>query len=110
MKKDPRFYLGHILDAIEKINRYTEGMDEADFLENDLVEDAVVRNIEIIGEAVKNLPEDFKAKHGDLPWKDIAGMRDRIAHFYFGIDFELVWLTVTRDIPALKEKIGELYE
>ena len=85
--KLPELYLGHILEAITKIKHYTGGMDEADFLGNELVKDAVVRNIEIIGEAVKNLPEDFTEKHKDVPWKDIAGMRDRIVHFYFGVDY-----------------------
>ncbi|PIU22141.1 MAG: hypothetical protein COT14_02660 [Candidatus Diapherotrites archaeon CG08_land_8_20_14_0_20_30_16] len=64
--------------------------------------------LEIIGEAVKNLPVEFKNKHKDVPWKDIAGMRDRVAHFYFGIDYELVWQTVTKDIPELKNKIVKL--
>ena len=82
-------------------------MGEEEFLENELVQDAVVRNIEIIGEAVKNIPEDFKKKQNEVPWKDIAGMRDRIAHFYFGIDYELVWLTVKEDIPSLERKIKQ---
>jgi len=68
----------------------------------------VVRNIEIIGEAIKNLPEEFKNKHKGIPWKDIAGMRDRIAHFYFGIDYNLVWDTIKKDIPVLKKEIKKL--
>ncbi|MBI5227079.1 DUF86 domain-containing protein [Candidatus Micrarchaeota archaeon] len=108
MSKDPNFYLGHVIEAIEKIQKYTKGFDRSDFLENELVQDAVVRNIEIIGEAVKNLPNDFKKKHSNVPWRDIAGMRDRIVHFYFGIDFELVWDTIETDIPELEKKISKL--
>lgn len=83
--KDPKVYLRHILEAIEKIERYTKGMSKDEFFGNELVVDAVTRNIEIIGEATKNLPADFKKKHSNIPWKDIAGMRDRLIHFYFGI-------------------------
>jgi uncharacterized protein with HEPN domain len=68
----------------------------------------VVRNIEIIGEAIKNLPQEFKEKHKGIPWKDIAGMRDRIAHSYFGIDYSLVWDTIRKDIPVLKKEIKKL--
>ena len=105
MKKDPEIYLGHILEAIEKIKRFSKDMDRDEFLENDLVMDAIVRNIEIIGEATKNLPEEFKKENPEIPWKDIAGMRDRIVHFYFGLDFEVIWDTVQIDIPDLEKKI-----
>jgi len=108
MKKDPKLYLGHIIEAINRINKYTKGLSKDEFLKNNLVKDATVRNIEIIGEAVKNLPDDFKKKHKEIPWKDIAGMRDRIAHFYFGIDYGLVWDTIEKDIPELKKKIQKL--
>ena len=108
MKKDPKLYLGHIIEAINRINKYTKGLEKGKFLKNNLVKDATVRNIEIIGEAVKNLPDDFKKRHKEIPWKDIAGMRDRIAHFYFGIDYNLVWDTIEKDIPELKKKIQRL--
>lgn len=108
MNKDPKLYLGHILEAINKIQSYTRGMDRQDFHGNDLVQDASVRNIEIIGEAVKNLPRDFKSRNKEVPWNDIAGMRDRIVHFYFGLDYDLVWDTILRDIPELKKKIRKL--
>ncbi len=106
--KDPKFYLKHIIGAINKIRKYTKGLDEQEFMQNELINDAVVRNIEIIGEAVKNLPKDFTTKHKEIPWKDIAGMRDRIVHFYFGLDYNLVWLTVKKDIPELATKIRKL--
>jgi len=108
MNKDPNFYLVHIIEAISKIYKYTGNLDKHAFLRKEIAQDAVVRNIEIIGEAIKNLPEDFKKKHKNIPWKDIAGMRDRIAHFYFGVDFELVWDTVKKDVPELEKKIRKL--
>jgi uncharacterized protein with HEPN domain len=108
MKKDATFYLEHIIESIDKIHKYTKDLSKEEFLKNELVKDGVVRNIEIIGEAAKNLPKDFREKHKDVPWKDISGMRDRIAHFYFGIDYELVWLTVKNDVPELEKKIRVL--
>ncbi len=102
---DQLVYLTHILQAIKKIKAYTNGMDEDEFLKNELVKDGVVHNIEIIGEAVKNLPEKFKEKHTEVPWKDIAGMRDRIVHVYFGIDYKIVWATVQKNIPELEKII-----
>ena len=108
MTKDPEIYLSHILEAIDKITEYTKGVGREEFLEDGLIKDAVVRNIEIIGEAIKNLPQEFKNKHKEIPWKDIAGMRDRIAHFYFGIDYTLVWDTIKKDIPVLKKEIKKL--
>ncbi len=98
MIKEPDFYLSHIIEAIGKVRKYTKGFERDDFLQNELVQDAVVRNIEIIGEAAKNLPDEFKKKHSNIQWRDISGMRDRIVHFYFGIDFELVWDTIETDI------------
>ncbi len=106
--KDAKIYLGHIMEAADKIREYTSGMDEKAFISNSLVRDAVVRNIEIIGEAVKNLPAEFREKHPEIEWKDIAGMRDRIAHFYFGIDWKLVWETASANIPELKKGIEKL--
>jgi len=108
MKNDPETYLQHTLDSIKRIKQYTKNMDKPEFIENELVRDGVVRNIEIIGEAAKNLPKNFKEKHPEIPWKDIIGMRDRIVHFYFGLDFELVWSTVKTDIPELEKQISKL--
>ncbi|MDP3741800.1 MAG: DUF86 domain-containing protein [Candidatus Micrarchaeota archaeon] len=108
MNKNPSLYLGHILEAVKKISRYTSGIDEEEFLENELVKDGVTCNIQIIGEAIKNLPPEFKEKHPEVPWKDIAGMRDRIVHFYFGIDYQIMWATVKEDIPELQQQIKKL--
>lgn len=108
--KNPKIYLNHILISINKIEGYTKGMKKLNFIKNNLICDAVVRNIEIIGEAVKNLPMDFRKKYNYVPWKDIAGMRDRIVHFYFGIDYNLVWEVVVKDLPRLKKQIEHILE
>lgn len=104
-------YLAHILQAIKRIHRYTEEMTEAAFLENELVQDAVIRNIEIIGEAARNVERhhpDFAAQHPDVPWGDIYLMRNRVSHGYFSVDLELVWQTVQHDLPELEQKIVQV--
>lgn len=104
-------YLGHILEAIGRINRYTAGMDETAFLENELVQDAVIRNIEVIGEAARNIARhhaEFAAEHADVPWDDMYLMRNRVSHGYFTVDLEIVWKTVRRDVPELEKQIRPL--
>lgn len=104
-------YLGHILLAIQRINRYTAGMNEAAFLVDDLVQDGVIRNIEIIGEASRNIARhhpDFAVQHADVPWEDIYLMRNRVSHGYFTVDLEIIWKTVKRDIPELEEQAKRL--
>lgn len=104
-------YLGHILQAIRRINRYTAGMDETAFLADELVQDAVIRNIEIIGEAARNVARhhpEFATEHADVPWEDIYLMRNRVSHGYFSVDLEIVWKTVRRDVPKLEQQIAPL--
>jgi uncharacterized protein with HEPN domain len=108
MTKDGRVYLIHILDAIALIESYTKGKTAADFKKTKMLQDAVIRQIEIIGEAAKMVSAAAKAKDDSIPWKDIAGMRDKLIHGYFGVDIEAVWSTVERDIPALKAGIERL--
>jgi len=106
-------YLEHMLQACDRVTQYTIGMTHDEFLANTLVQDAVLRNIEILGEATNNLLEcasDFVAVHPEVPWVDIYGMRNRIAHGYFLINFDLVWAVVTNRIPNLRLQIAGLVE
>ncbi len=108
MKKDPKIFIDDIIESIEKIEKYTKGKTEDEFLDNDEIKDAVMRRLEIIGEAVKNIPDSFKNKHLEIPWKQIAGMRDILIHEYFGVIMERVWDTAKKDIPELKKQILKL--
>ncbi len=108
MIKEPGIFLEHILESIEQIEKYTAGVSREQF-ENSLnVQDAVLRRLEIIGEAVKNLPTEFKEEHPDIPWKKIAGTRDFLTHEYFDVDIDLVWGVIQKDLGALKEQISNL--
>lgn len=106
MKKTNLVYLQHIRDAIRWIGEYTKGMDRETFLASHLVQDAVLKQIEVIGEAAKHLTPDFTEAYPEVPWKDIAGMRDFIVHNYFGVDVEAVYKTVVKDIPVLNNQIA----
>ena len=108
MKKDDSVYWRHILDAISRIEEYTQGIKYEDFMDNYLIQDGVIRQIEIIGEATKRLSEKIKEKHPEISWKDMAGMRDKLIHNYLGVDIDAVWDTVEEDIPALKNRLKYL--
>lgn len=101
-------YLGHILKAIERIDRYTADMNEAEFLNSELVQDAVIRNIEVIGEAsnnIQNVDPEFAAQHDDIPWLVMYTMRNRVSHGYDKVDLEIVWKTIQSDLPVLHAQI-----
>lgn len=105
--KDDRIYLQHIRDALGRIVSYTAGGRDA-FLANPQAQDAVIRNLEIVGEAVKHLSSELREQHADLPWKRIAGMRDEMIHEYFGVDLQIVWNVIEQHIPALSQKVNSL--
>ena len=106
MKKDDQIYLHHILECIERIKTYTQDLQEGDFIKNKLLQDAVIRNLEVIGEAVKQLSFDFRAKHNHIAWKKIAGMRDKLIHDYIGVDLFLVWAVVEDILPDFEKQIN----
>lgn len=108
MQKDNSIFLEHIMEAITNIEDYTRGFSQEDFIANRQAADAVIRNLEIIGEAVKNLTEDFKIASVHIPWRDIADLRNVLIHEYFGVDKEKVWLMIKNDIPELKNEIDFL--
>ena len=105
--KDERVYLRHVLDAIGRIRDYTADGKDA-FFADSKTQDAVVRNLEVIGEAVKNVSADLRTRHPDVPWRRIAGMRDKMIHEYFGVDPRLVWAVVENDLPELARKIESI--
>ena len=104
MAKD-KLYIKHILDAIAAIEQFIQSVEFEGFVENKLLQDGVVRELEIIGEASKKLSPDFKDLHNEFPWQDMAGMRDKLIHEYFGVDLVVVWETVKQDLPNLKRKL-----
>lgn len=108
MKKDVTVFLLHILESIERIQDFTKNVSKEKFFKDVKLQDAVIRRIEIIGEAAKNIPQDFRQKHADIPWNEMAKTRDKLIHGYFGVDLELTWNIVKTDLPKLKEKIGSL--
>ena len=107
--KDERVYLLHIRDAIARIESYISG-DKSRFLQDTMIQDAVIRNLEIIGEAVKNLSADLRSQHPQIPWGRIAGMRDVLIHDYFGVQLERVWNAVENRLPELKQHVAALIE
>ncbi len=101
-------FLNDILRSIHKIQKYTKGKSYDEFIVDDLLVDGVVRNLEIIGEAVKNIPASFRRKYSSIEWKKIAGLRDILIHEYFGIDYELLWDIVENKVPSLGKEIESI--
>ena len=108
MKRDPSLYLEDILEAITIIEQYLANSDRTSFEKDLKLQDAVIRRIEIIGEAAKHLPSSFREKYPAVPWKDFAGMRDILIHAYLNVNIERVWEVVKRDIPFLKKEVQRI--
>ncbi len=102
-KRDVRLFLADMLESIEKIERYTRGLNFEQFAANDLVVDAVVRNLEIIGEAARRIPEALRQRYPDVPWRRVVGLRNVVVHEYFDVDLGIVWTIVRENLPTLKE-------
>lgn len=105
--KDPRVNLAQVLEAARKIRDYTRG-GRAHFFGDSLTQDAVIRNFQMIGEASKRIPADYRNGHPDLPWSGMAGFRDVLVHDYDSLDFEEIWRVIEKDVPVLIEKIETL--
>jgi len=107
-KRDASLLIEDMIESARKIARYVVGMDYEAFVADDKTADAVVRNLEIIGEATRQLPEDFRAAHTELPWAQMAGLRNRIVHDYAGVDLGIVWEVVKHSLPTLLEQLAAL--
>ena len=105
-----RLYLYDIIECCDRVADYINGVREEDYQVNPMLQDALVRNIEVVGEAVKNVSPEVKDAHPKIAWSQIARMRDKIAHHYFRINLDVVWKTATDDLPALRPQIAAIYE
>ena len=105
MSKDPQILIIHILNSIKSLEKYSAGLEKEEFLKNEEKQDAIIRKIEIIGEAVTNLEHKFKEDYPSIPWQDIADMRNKLIHDYFGVDLLVVWKTCKKDLKILKKEL-----
>lgn len=110
MQREPRVFLEDIYSAAIKIEKFTDGLTFDEFESNELISDAVIKNILVIGEAAKNIPSDIRMKNPHIEWRKMAGMRDMLIHGYFSINFRIVWDVVQNKIPILKAQIKKLME
>jgi len=108
--RDDRLYLQHILEAISKIEEYLSGVNTPSFQESEMVQDAVIRQIQVIGEAAKRVSPELADSHPNVPWRDMAGMRDKLVHDYFGVDVNMVWVTAKEDLPELQREISAILD
>jgi len=110
MSLSPLEYCQHILDETAYLITHSKGLSKDEFVQNDTLKRAFVRSIEIIGEAVKNIPEDFKLKYTQIDWRPMARMRDKLIHDYFGVDFDIVWDVIVNEIPVLRQEIERILQ
>jgi len=108
MKRDYRLFIKDIIAAMESIEGFVEGMSFEELMQDDKTASAVIRKFEIVGDATKRLPDELKENHPEIQWKRMAGMRDRLIHAYFGVDYKLVWEAIKAEIPGMKLKLQEV--
>ena len=108
--RDWRFRISDSLDSIERIQRYSSQLDQESFRRNQLVVDAVIRNLAVIGEAARHVPEDVIARHPDLPWEDMRDMRNVVVHEYFGVSLDVIWSTIQHNLPPLVPVLRRILE
>jgi len=109
MKSD-KIYIFHIIESMDQISEYTDQILPSEFKENRLIQDAVVRNFEIIGEAAKNVSNQTRGKYSQIPWKQMAGMRDKLIHNYMGVDLDAVWNTIDEIIPSMRSELHKVID
>lgn len=107
-QRDHKLYIEDIITSMEKIEKYIKGLNQADFTSNDQVFDAVIRNLEVIGEAARNIPESIKEQNINIPWNKMIGLRNIAIHEYFGVDADIIWEIITKDLPDTKSQIMKL--
>ena len=107
-KRDAGLLIEDMLTAMDRIENYIANQDRASFLKDQKTIDAVVRNLEVLGEATRQLPEEFIQQHNHVPWRLVAGLRNRIVHEYFGLDLEIIWQIISEDLPPVKNQLRNL--
>ena len=108
--KDDRVFILHILDEVNFIIRESKALDYEDLVQNEILKRAILRSLEIIGEATKNLSKDFRKKHSAIKWRELAGLRDKLIHYYFGVKWERVWDVIKNVIPEIEDKLKSLLD
>lgn len=107
-KRSCRIFIEDILEAMDKIGRYIKDLSYETFAKNEMIVDAVLRNLEVLGEAARNIPEEIREKHPDIPWRRMIGLRNIAIHEYFGVDLSIIWEIITRNLPETKPMITEI--